>query len=165
MSASELRKRQVPVDRARLEEETHYMLAKARQAAAVQVQLERQAKPMKSYIEDIIGVTLNHKVSRAQLTKMGLTQLQLIVNDMHTKIERLNEHLVRLLVERDNMHMEQDSILVDIEDQLRHRSRTDIPLAEFLVISNVAKTDEKQRTNMVQHISNVTKQGFNYFKR
>jgi hypothetical protein len=87
---------------ARLEEETHYMLAKARQAAAIQVQLERQAKPAKSYIEDIvsyariciylwrltqIGVPLNRKVSRAQLTKMGVTQLQLIVNDMHSKIE------------------------------------------------------------------------------
>ena len=89
------------MDNCRLEEETRYMLAKARQAAAMQVQLERQARQTsrRSYVEEIvgvrtsvhwaqIGVQLNRKLSRLQLSKMGVTQLQLITNDLHSKIER-----------------------------------------------------------------------------
>jgi len=47
---------------------------------------------------------------------MNIGQLQVIVNDLHCQIEGLNEELVKFLMERDSLSMEQDSILVDIED-------------------------------------------------
>ena len=67
------------------------------------------------------------------LEDMNIGQLQVIVNDLHSQIEgkRINarrneckndlisahnEELVKLLMERDSLSMEQDSVLVDIED-------------------------------------------------
>lgn len=60
------------------------------------------------------------RVSRQILTEMNVAQLQVIVNDLHTQIETLNEQLVRFLMNRDDLHMEQDSMLVDIEDLTRY---------------------------------------------
>lgn len=51
---------------------------------------------------------------------MNIAQLQIIANELHTKIEMLNEKLVRYLIGRDDLHMEQDSMLVDIEDLTRY---------------------------------------------
>ena len=69
---------------------------------------------------------------------MNVAQLQVIVNEFHTQIESkksetavvldlyfwlfsdLNEVLVKLLLQRDDLHMEQDSMLVDIEDLNKH---------------------------------------------
>ena len=63
------------------------MLHKAKQAAHMQMEVERQARAARSPIEDVIGVPLARKMSRVQLSKMGVTQLQIILNDLHTKIE------------------------------------------------------------------------------
>lgn len=60
------------------------------------------------------------RVSRQMLTDMNIAQLQVIVNELHTQIERLNENLVQYLMERDELHMSQDSMLVDIEDLTRY---------------------------------------------
>lgn len=54
------------------------------------------------------------------LTDMNIAQLQIIVNELHTQIEKLNERLVQYLMERDDLHMSQDSMLVDIEDLTRY---------------------------------------------
>lgn len=54
------------------------------------------------------------------LTDMNIAQLQVIVNELHTQIEFLNEKLVQFLMERDELHMSQDSMLVDIEDLTRY---------------------------------------------
>lgn len=77
------------------------------------------------------------RLSRQILTELNIAQLQVIVNDLHTQIEGipyninqprpkitvlnlgLNEELVQLLLKRDDCHMEQDSMLVDIEDLTR----------------------------------------------
>lgn len=60
------------------------------------------------------------RVSRQMLTDMNIAQLQIIVNDFHSQIERLNEQLVHYLMDRDDLHMSQDSMLVDIEDLTRY---------------------------------------------
>ena len=38
---------------------------------------------------------------------------------LHFFVAGLNEDLVKLLMERDELHMEQDSMLVDVEDLTR----------------------------------------------
>lgn len=60
------------------------------------------------------------RVSRQMLTDMNVAQLQIIVNDFHSQIECLNEQLVKFLMDRDDLHMSQDSMLVDIEDLTRY---------------------------------------------
>lgn len=60
------------------------------------------------------------RLSRQILTDMNLTQLQIIVNDFHSQIESLNEQLVKHLMDRDDLHMGQDAMLVDIEDLTRY---------------------------------------------
>uniref|UniRef100_A0A2S2QDM2 Schwannomin-interacting protein 1 n=1 Tax=Sipha flava TaxID=143950 RepID=A0A2S2QDM2_9HEMI len=72
-----------------------------------------------------VGVKLDNdrrRVSRHFLMRLNLAQLQVIVNDLHSYIEYLNESLVNLLLERDELHMAKDSMLVDIED-LKHVTR------------------------------------------
>lgn len=80
-------------------------------------------------------------MSRQILTELNIAQLQVIANDLHSQIEGiaiydltflvlknliilsvpgLNEELVRMLLNRDDLHMEQDSMLVDIEDLTRY---------------------------------------------
>lgn len=70
-----------------------------------------------------VGIQMSsekRRVSRQMLTDMNIAQLQIIVNDLHTHIENLNESLVHYLMERDELHMGQDAMLIDIEDLTRY---------------------------------------------
>lgn len=51
---------------------------------------------------------------------MNIAQLQILVNNLHTRIEELNESLVNYLMERDDLHDGQDTMLVDIEELTRY---------------------------------------------
>ncbi|XP_064455644.1 uncharacterized protein LOC135366729 isoform X2 [Ornithodoros turicata] len=107
---------------ARLQAEARLALAQAKEMARMQMEVERQLKK-KSPIADIVGIAFSdgrHRLTRQVLTDMNLAQLQVIVNDLHSQIESHNEDLVKFLMERDDLHMEQDSMLVDIEDMTRY---------------------------------------------
>jgi hypothetical protein len=72
------------------------MFAKAKQAAHMQMEVEKQqqrrsnstvdsrARPL---IESVVNVPLNGKFSRIKLSKLNVTPLQLIVNELHSKVE------------------------------------------------------------------------------
>ena len=51
------------------------------------------------------------KLSRRILTPMNVGQLQVILNYLLTQIETLNENLVEYLITRDELAIEQDSLL------------------------------------------------------
>ncbi|KAK3887425.1 hypothetical protein Pcinc_008470 [Petrolisthes cinctipes] len=114
---------------AQLQAEARVALAQAKEMARMQMEIEKQSKK-KSPIADIVRASFNkigvpfpdskRRISRQILTDMNVAQLQVIVNDLHTQIESLNEELVTFLMERDDLHMEQDSMLVDIEDLTKH---------------------------------------------
>ncbi|XP_066254783.1 uncharacterized protein Schip1 isoform X2 [Euwallacea similis] len=114
---------------ARLQTEARMALAQAKQMARMQMEIERQ-KQKKSPITEMVRHSLEkvgipfpenkRRLSRQILTEMNVAQLQVIVNDLHTQIETLNEQLVKMLMSRDDLHMEQDSMLVDIEDLTRY---------------------------------------------
>ncbi|KAJ8977714.1 hypothetical protein NQ317_007262 [Molorchus minor] len=114
---------------ARLQTEARMALAQAKEMARMQMQIERQ-KQKKSPITEMVRHSLEkvgipfpeekRRLSRQILTEMNVAQLQVIVNDLHTQIETLNENLVKFLMNRDDLHMEQDSMLVDIEDLTRY---------------------------------------------
>ncbi|KTG32173.1 hypothetical protein cypCar_00039945, partial [Cyprinus carpio] len=73
---------------------------------------------------------MKRSLKPTDLRDMTLGQLQVIVNDLHSQIEGLNEELVQLLLMRDELHMEQDAMLVDIEDLTRHAQSQQKHLAE-----------------------------------
>ncbi|KAF7490258.1 hypothetical protein SSS_04063 [Sarcoptes scabiei] len=56
------------------------------------------------------------KLTQPILNRLRMSELQLIVNDMFAQIEKLNSNLVKFLMTRDELYMEQDSLLIDIED-------------------------------------------------
>ncbi|XP_075234056.1 schwannomin interacting protein 1 isoform X2 [Lycorma delicatula] len=130
---------------ARLQAEARVALAQAKDMAHMQMQIERQRRQA-SPITDMLRASL-HKVgvlfpeerrrlSRQMLTDMNLAQLQVIVNDLHTQIEYLNESLVKFLMERDDLHMSQDSMLVDIEDLTRYLGAKENTLREDFTQNN-----------------------------
>jgi Schwannomin-interacting protein 1 len=72
---------------------------------------------------DKVGVNVppsKRRLSRQMLTNMNIAQLQIIINDFHSFIEKLNEVLVKYLMDRDDLSMRQDSMLIDIEDITRY---------------------------------------------
>ncbi|XP_074029934.1 schwannomin interacting protein 1 isoform X2 [Leptinotarsa decemlineata] len=114
---------------ARLQTEARMALAQAKEMARMQMEIEKQ-RQKKSPITEMIRNSMEkvgipfpedkRRLSRQILTDMNVAQLQVIVNDLHTQIETLNESLVKFLMNRDDLHMEQDSMLVDIEDLTRY---------------------------------------------
>lgn len=107
---------------AKLQAEARIAMEQAKQMAKMQMEIEKQIKK-RSSIAELIGIPLpvgKHKLNKHQLTEMNLAQLQVIVNDLHTHIENLNEELVTLLMEREELHVDQDSMLVRVEQLTRY---------------------------------------------
>jgi hypothetical protein len=92
-------------------------------------QFERQRQAMCPITElvhqtlDKVGMKVplsKRRLSRQMLTNMNIAQLQIIINEFHSFIETLNDTLVRYLMDRDDLSMRQDSMLIDIEDITRY---------------------------------------------
>uniref|UniRef100_A0A8C4WY62 Schwannomin interacting protein 1 C-terminal domain-containing protein n=3 Tax=Eptatretus burgeri TaxID=7764 RepID=A0A8C4WY62_EPTBU len=113
----------------KLQAEARLALAMARPMARMQVEVERQNRkksPVADLLPNLQHISENlmkHSLKPADLEDMTIGQLQVIVNDLHSQIENLNEELMQLLLVRDELHMEQDAMLVDIEDLTRHGER------------------------------------------
>ncbi|XP_066266423.1 IQCJ-SCHIP1 readthrough transcript protein-like isoform X3 [Branchiostoma lanceolatum] len=113
---------------AELKKEAQLALAMAKPMAQMQMEVEKQNRK-KSPVADVVAATPSmavisenlkrRKLKRRDLMNMSTGQLQVIVNDLHCEIESLNEELVQALMARDELQMEQDSMLVDIEDLTR----------------------------------------------
>ncbi|CDQ67786.1 unnamed protein product [Oncorhynchus mykiss] len=73
---------------------------------------------------------MKRSLRRGDMRDMSLGQLQVITNDLHSQIQSLNEELVQLLLMRDELHVEQDAMLVDIEDLTRHAQSLQRHMAE-----------------------------------
>ncbi|KAM4552725.1 schwannomin-interacting protein 1 [Odontesthes bonariensis] len=112
----------------RLQEEARVALALARPMARMQVEVERQIQlhrrspvaDLLPHLPHISECLMKRNLRRGDMRDMSLGQLQVITNDLHSQIQSLNEELVQLLLMRDELHVEQDAMLVDIEDLTRH---------------------------------------------
>ncbi|CAF1555667.1 unnamed protein product, partial [Adineta ricciae] len=103
----------------KLKEEAKIALVLGAKMARMQVELERQILEKKrSSLYDLmeINIDMDKPLTSEILEEMNIGQLQAIINDLYCLIEDNNDQLVSLLIERDSLSMEQDSILVDIED-------------------------------------------------
>ncbi|KAF3699329.1 Schwannomin-interacting protein 1 [Channa argus] len=115
----------------RLQEEARVALALARPMARMQVEVERQIQlhrrsPVADLLPHLPHISeglMKRNLRPGDMRDMSLGQLQVITNDLHSQIQSLNEELVQLLVIRDELHVEQDAMLVDIEDLTRHAHR------------------------------------------
>ena len=58
----------------------------------------------------------NRRLNRSLLTDMNAGQLQVILNYLLSQAKTLNENLVEFLMTRDELAIEQDSLLTDVED-------------------------------------------------
>lgn len=112
---------------ARLQAETRIALAQVKEVVKLQMELDRQQRK-KSPTTELAGVTglsdiseglSNNHFDQKLLQRMSISKLQFIANELHSKIEKLNEELVQLLMTRDELQHGQDSQLVDIEDLTR----------------------------------------------
>ncbi|XP_053162115.1 schwannomin-interacting protein 1 isoform X4 [Hemicordylus capensis] len=106
----------------KLQAEAKMALAMAKPMAKMQVEVEKQNRK-KSPVADLLPhmphiseCLMKRSLKPTDLRDMTIGQLQVIVNDLHSQIESLNEELVQLLLVRDELHTEQDAMLVDIED-------------------------------------------------
>lgn len=81
-------------------------LKSAKEMAWMQMQLEKQQTAADEPV----------KQSIAQLNSMTRMKLRLLITKIVNKTEQLNVALLKMLEERDELHMEQDSLLVDIQD-------------------------------------------------
>ncbi len=79
-------------------------------------QSRQHAKCFIQDLERLFGLKGGRKFSRHALTGMNTAQLQVILNFLLSRIEELNEKLVQYLISRDELVMEQDSLLTDVED-------------------------------------------------
>ncbi|CAH0725941.1 unnamed protein product, partial [Brenthis ino] len=112
-----------------LQTEARIALAQAKEMARIQMERERRGRAV-SPVTEMLRRSMEkaraplapdrRRVSRHLLTDMNIAQLQVIVNELHSQIEALNDSLVKLLMARDELHMGQDSMLVDIEDLTRY---------------------------------------------
>ncbi|XP_022820331.1 schwannomin-interacting protein 1 homolog isoform X1 [Spodoptera litura] len=114
---------------ATLQTEARVALAQAKEMARIQMERERRSRAV-SPVTEMLRRSMEkanaplapdrRRVSRQLLTDMNIAQLQVIVNELHSQIESLNDTLVKMLMARDELHMGQDSMLVDIEDLTRY---------------------------------------------
>lgn len=109
-----------------MQSDTRRQLKEAKSLATKTVEDERCERQIR---EDIAKLLLSspesiryldqpgtNKLNRRILTPMNVSQLQVILNYLLTQIETLNENLVQYLIARDELAIEQDSLLTDIED-------------------------------------------------
>lgn len=73
-------------------------------------------------LNKLIGKSIEIKLSSDILSQMNTPTIQVIVNDFHSKIENLNEELVNELMQKDELQIEQDGVLMDIDDYLGNNS-------------------------------------------
>lgn len=94
-------------------------LGQCKQVARRQMVLERQKRSAESPLRKLLGVD-NSEINRQILDGFNVATLQVVVNDFREKIECYNNELVQMLMEKDELQNEQDSMLMDMEDVARN---------------------------------------------
>ena len=77
--------------------------------------MEQQRRIAEDPLRKLLGVS-SQDLNQDMLTKYNVNTLQVILNDFREKIEQHSTELVSLLLQKDELETEQDSMLIDIED-------------------------------------------------
>ena len=103
-------------------------LKSAKEMARMQMQLEReQSKASKVLgILPAEGIVKHDKLKKESLKSIKNKELSSVLKDLTEQTDKLNVCLLKLLEERDELQMEQDSLLLDIEDLTRFLQSQDL---------------------------------------
>ena len=113
---------------ASIQSEARKKLKDAKQSACQEVERDRKTRRDISNrdIANLLGCSStldlqglpnhNRRLNRHILTEMKAGQLQVILNYLLSQAKHLNENLVEFLMNRDELAIEQDSLLTDVED-------------------------------------------------
>eukprot|EP00088_Acartia_fossae_P055492 TRINITY_DN6439_c0_g1_i1.p1 TRINITY_DN6439_c0_g1~~TRINITY_DN6439_c0_g1_i1.p1 ORF type:complete len:376 (+),score=85.72 TRINITY_DN6439_c0_g1_i1:145-1272(+) len=109
--------RSYELEKKRIKEAACLALAQCQQIARSQALQEKQQSraSMGKKIKEIIGMDYA-EINTQHLRDMNITSLQVILNDMTESIEVYNKELVQLLISKDELQIEQESMLMDIGD-------------------------------------------------
>lgn len=107
-----------------IHDEAKKALKAAREMAQMQMQLEKdqsKSNPTSGVANDnkANSTPINLKLDANRLLKASKSQIEGFIDEINAKTTELNLSLVKLLEERDELNMEQDSLLIDIEDLTR----------------------------------------------
>jgi len=108
-------KRQEEKEKKKIQAAAKVALAQCRQVARRQLALEKQKKSAEDTLTRLLGVG-SSELTPQLLANYNVNTLQVILNDFREKIEQHNAELVSLLMQKDELENEQDSMLMDIED-------------------------------------------------
>lgn len=100
----------------KLQKEVQLNLQDCKQIARRHIEKERQKQRRQDPLRDLVGLGCDELRDTDRLQNLNIASLQVIVNHLHNRIENLNEELVKLLLNKDELEIEQDSQLLDIED-------------------------------------------------
>ena len=90
-------------------------LSQCKQVAKRQLAVEKQKRINDDPLKKLLGVS-SIDINQDLLSGYNINILQVILNDFREKIEQHNTELVNLLIQKDELETEQDSMLIDIED-------------------------------------------------
>ena len=84
-----------------------YQLARCKQVAHRKMMIEKRNRTFHEVntFNKLIGRSLEGRLDQEILSQMNTATIQVIVNDFHNKIERLNEELVRELMKKDELQV------------------------------------------------------------
>ena len=106
----------------KFEEEKHKIqatakvsLSQCKQVAKRQLAAEKLKRLNDDPLKKLLGVTSND-INKDLLSGYNINVLQFVLNDFREKIEQHSTELVNLLIQKDELETEQDSMLIDIED-------------------------------------------------
>jgi len=109
--------RQFEIEKKRIKDSACQALTQCKYIARNQVLQEKQLRNTRGKLKSIIGMDYT-ELNSEQLKEMNFSSLQVVLNDMTECIEVFNRELVQLLISKDELQIEQESMLMDIGDIL-----------------------------------------------
>lgn len=102
----------------RFQTETQISIIQVPKISAMQAEVERtKISSITPNIATLLRVDIRKfHISKEELIQFSIPQLKVIMNDLHSRIESLNNSLMLSLVERDELHLEQGGKLIALED-------------------------------------------------
>uniref|UniRef100_A0A0N4ZTH5 SCHIP-1 domain-containing protein n=1 Tax=Parastrongyloides trichosuri TaxID=131310 RepID=A0A0N4ZTH5_PARTI len=136
-----------------IDKESHIILHKAKESAKLQFDFEKKTGRFVSSKNPTAK-----KLSRIDLSKKNNYELYALFKDLQTKVDEQNNVLVTLLIRRDTLHMQQDSLLCDIDDLLYKKNNIEevSKLPNFMTLEenfSININENKKRYNDIKCIT------------